>query len=302
MPLLILLIVIGAVLYWMHYNKQHKAYQDYQNEKAREHLQRSHQATLEKIHQDEIKELDEQLTLASDQIKDEVLSTRLKGFYVFENILEKLPTKLYWQAIDILNAHLQTELEKHTPKDPYPEDIQLGLNILLQRKKGYQQSKSGQRRSLVFKNIDFSHLVFQHANFRGAHLENVTFHQAQLRQGDFFAACLINTRFDKAELSKANFTGAQLTGVSLAKCKLDEADFITAELENTTFSEAQFKSTRFRGARFQKVNFSGVDMDTSGITKDHLKAVIIDEHTRLPQDLRHKTQQVLKQSRSEASS
>ena len=89
-----------------------------------------------------------------------------------------------------------------------------------------------------------------------------------------------------ANLATANFAGcdfhkANLQGANLSAANLTGTDLTTASLEGANLSEAILT-----GANLTAAKLAGADLSTAvGVTREQIKAAVIDERTRLPQAL-----------------
>jgi len=295
MPLLILIFVVGGVVWWMYYDRSQRARREVHNQERKLTLQRSHDLTVENMRKEDESHVNELFEQAVQGLNSDNLSARVKALYALERLLEKAFDKPYWQIIEVINTYLQEQLDGANGLlfKEWPKDLSLALSILLERQKSYQKLPGGVRESIVLKGVDLRGLSFHKANFRGAKLIDVRLNNAQLKASDFFASHLEKVDFSCANLAKINLTGSSLKDVSFEKSELSEAIFISAELVDIDFSKAKLKGSNFRGGRFELINMCSTELDVSGITKDHLNALIIDENTQLPKELRQYTNRLL---------
>jgi uncharacterized protein YjbI with pentapeptide repeats len=164
---------------------------------------------------------------------------------------------------------------------------------------------------------EFSGANFQCANLRYAKLQEINFSRANLQGADLShtdlkEAFLVEGNFKEAKLvvadmqylnllQGADFQNADLSSAKLRGSRLGGSNFQNANLEKTdlreTFSgiaifiqvspsKRTLKTlicTNFQGANLTEADLRGADLThATGLTKEQIKSVIIDEKTRLP--------------------
>ena len=120
----------------------------------------------------------------------------------------------------------------------------------------------------LFKNFDFSRVVFENINAQYATFENCKFNKATFENCFFKQADFNNCEFIDCETDHdVNFYGAGFDKCNFNEAHLFESNFCEAYFENCSFVEANLNSADFRNAEFENCDLTDISYDelTAGI-------------------------------------
>jgi uncharacterized protein YjbI with pentapeptide repeats len=130
-------------------------------------------------------------------------------------------------------------------------------------------------------NVNLTNANLQDTMLAGAYLQN-----ANLTGANFQNAVLIGVNFKGAILWMAKLQNADLIGANLQRADLSDSILINADLSGAALQSAYMKGANLYGANLTNAGLEGADLSqTLGLTYNQLKAAIINENTKLPQDL-----------------
>ena len=121
-------------------------------------------------------------------------------------------------------------------------------------------------------------------NLNGADLTGVNLSEAYLACSD-----LSRSRLYTSYLYRINFSRANLYGVEFFKSYLEKANFFGANLTCADFTKANLTGANFIGSNLYCANFScanliDVDFYSADLNGANFSNVIINKHTRFPED------------------
>lgn len=114
--------------------------------------------------------------------------------------------------------------------------------------------------------VDWSRCFLEEANFTDTDLSGAALIDTRFQRAD-----LSNSIFDNADAQGAKFVSAILISASFKNANLREADMTKANLEQADFSNANLRRTRFfranlRGANFTGAHFAQTDLLNADVT------------------------------------
>jgi uncharacterized protein YjbI with pentapeptide repeats len=128
------------------------------------------------------------------------------------------------------------------------------------------------------KKKDLSGYTLEGFDLRGTFLYAINLKHANLKGTRLDGSFLWGVRLDGADLRRANlegvkFRGVNLKGANLKEAHLEGADFFVTNLEGADLRNAHLEGADLRGAK--------------GLKEEQIRQAIIDEKTKLPDDLKH---------------
>jgi uncharacterized protein YjbI with pentapeptide repeats len=108
--------------------------------------------------------------------------------------------------------------------------------------------------------VDLDRTLLAGASFAKAHLDQVSFREAEGEGGRFVTARLYSCFFASARLPAADFREAQLKLPDLERAELVDARFDGATLEGAFFGDAVLTRASFAGAKLEDCEFTGADL------------------------------------------
>ena len=123
-----------------------------------------------------------------------------------------------------------------------------------------------------FHHVDLSRTTLEETDLSGAWFSDTT----NFSESVFFGASLRGARLTNAHLNEVDFTKADLREVSLAGAKLNKADLHEANLSGVNlayadFNNANLSKTDLTYAKFSGVNFDGANLSDAIVSVDRLK-------------------------------
>lgn len=215
----------------------------------------------------------ELFTKAIDQLGSENLSVRLGGIYALERIANE-SERDFWPIMQVLSAFIKERCPlRETSGDSqqtlidetiissggthYHFDVQGALSVIGRRNEKFDD---------VNGDLDLSDADLRNANFN---------------DGNFGICNFFNSNLSEAWFMDSNFEGGKLSFANLTNCTLVRANFSEAEL-----SFAEMHDSKLTGT-----NLCGADLvGAKGLTEEQINEAIIDENTKLPEELQHLTQ------------
>jgi uncharacterized protein YjbI with pentapeptide repeats len=256
-------------------------------------------------------QITDRFTKAVSQLGDEDIAVRLGGLYALERIAHDSP-KDHWAIMEILSAYIReksqnkkpantTEIDqkkqsnsmetKQTENETIKTDVQAALTIIGRRV--YTQDPNMPQIELVGgrdveEDLHRDRIELDGTSLVGANFGSSNFHRANLN----------GTNLERANFFKANLLNASLIGANLSNANLSQADLSGANLSGANLSSANFGAADLTAADLSYADLSGADLQVVGhrISErlfEQLKTAIIDEKTKLPQDLGSFRQELL---------
>ena len=149
--------------------------------------------------------------------------------------------------------------------------------------------------------VDFNHAQLEgatliRAKMTGADLSHANLREAQLYEANLADANLFRARLAKAALAGAKLMRANLRGADLEGAQMTVADFRDADLRETTLKGTDLRESMglgsnlngafLEGAELFRCILAGADLSGAyGLVSRQIDAALIDESTRLPDDL-----------------
>jgi uncharacterized protein YjbI with pentapeptide repeats len=169
-------------------------------------------------------------------------------------------------------------------------DLQQSTLIMANLEHAYLQGAKLQEANLGWANL-------KHANLGGANLEGAKFLQ---KEQVMAASCWQLAKYPQEmlpilhlspnhneNLDKKNLILCQLPGADLRKANLLGFNLWGANLQGADLEDAIFAWADLREANLFMANLKGADLrDARGLTREKLQSAIMDEHTKLPDELK----------------
>jgi len=233
-------------------------------------------------------QITERFTRAIQLLGDRAnLEVRLGGIYALERIAKDSP-KDHWTIMEVLTAYVREKSpwkgnpssgQDGPPYKPAP-DIQSILTVIGRRTLEYEKDED-RTMNLMETDLRGVGLIGAHlegVGFFGTHLEGAGLYRTHLER-----AVLVETHFEGARMCETHFEGAFLLASHLEGADLRGSHFERARLDRSNLDGANLDGANFDGANLEGVNLQGV----KGLTKEQIKAAIIDDKTTLPHYLRN---------------
>lgn len=108
--------------------------------------------------------------------------------------------------------------------------------------------------------VDWSRCFLEESNFTDSDLTNAKLVDTRLQRAD-----LSRTIFDGVDARDAKFVDAELAGASFIGANLRKADMTKANLEGANLSESNLRRTRLFRANLRGANFTGALLDQTDL-------------------------------------
>jgi uncharacterized protein YjbI with pentapeptide repeats len=108
--------------------------------------------------------------------------------------------------------------------------------------------------------VDWSRCFLEESNFTDGDLTNAVLVDTRFQRAD-----LSRTLFDGADIRDAKFVDADLVGASFIGANLRKADMTKANLEGANLSQANLRRTRLFRANLRGANFTGARLDQTDL-------------------------------------
>jgi uncharacterized protein YjbI with pentapeptide repeats len=129
------------------------------------------------------------------------------------------------------------------------------------------------------------------ANLREANLFGANLSEANLSNACLFEAILIGTNLSGANLSNARLFRAKLFETDLHGVNLRKADLSNADLRKANLFGTDLHGVNLREADLNEAYLGGVDLSsTDNLSKEQIDSAITDKNTKLPDNLKPKSQ------------
>jgi len=136
------------------------------------------------------------------------------------------------------------------------------------------------------------------ARFGDAELGSANFGLAILDEADFEYAELRRAFFKKARLKRTVFSSARIIESNFEEADLTNASFADAHLFKTSFESAILNGADFKNAEISQADFSNADLrNCTNLEFDQIKYSIINEETKLPDNLVSQRSELLRLSK-----
>jgi hypothetical protein len=143
--------------------------------------------------------------------------------------------------------------------------------------------------------------VLSHADIRDVRLDSANLAGALLSHAYLVGANLSRANLDCAKLAGANLTEANLDSANLPHARLSDAlltgaDLSQANLDGANLAGATFYYARLNGATLSGASLIGSNLEKAiGLTREQVESALIDEGTRLTEELEKIKSEILKQ-------
>ncbi len=212
----------------------------------------------EKIKGTHYKSSKKRLKIASQQLRNNQIETRLAVINDLEQIVHNYP-HYHWLIMDIL----ATFVRENSPYIPHEKitsnlstkvrvDIQAALTVIA-RRDANQDPENEQ--------LDLSHTDMRGANLHGANLAQTNLYQtnlagANLTEANLAGAILSAANLERANLYLANLEGAILSVSNLERANLSKANLHRASLYLARLNGAILNDAILDGANLRETKFS----------------------------------------------
>ncbi|MDB5182736.1 MAG: pentapeptide repeat-containing protein [Candidatus Saccharibacteria bacterium] len=98
------------------------------------------------------------------------------------------------------------------------------------------------------------------ASAKGTDLRAADLTDSNLAGKDFSGSALMDTNFDRTDLSEAKFKGSALKGASFVGANLTSAVFTGADLGNVNFENADLSGAKFSASALKGASFTGAKL------------------------------------------
>ncbi len=120
-------------------------------------------------------------------------------------------------------------------------------------------------RGAYFQNVNFEHANLDDINLRGANFIDVNLTRAELRNADFSGATLKRTNFFHSELNGSKFRGLCLKSIFFKRANLEETDFSRANLQLADLRYANLRKANLNEAILWSANFNWADLSEANL-------------------------------------
>jgi uncharacterized protein YjbI with pentapeptide repeats len=242
------------------------------------------------------------------------IEVRLGGIYALERIA-KDSKRDHWTIMEILTAYVRENASRekqgkfmkpssgkrarNTRQEEnakLPTDIQAVLTVIGRRK----IPEMGETGELDLKGTILPNVDLVEANLSGAHLGRAILLGANLSSSNlagayFSKANLRGAYFIRTNLAGAYFDGADLRGAYILGTNLAGAVFFGADFRRAHFSELEIGESSFG-----RTDLSGANLSSAlNLTWQNVSQSIIDDETKLPNDIESQHQDELRAMREQ---
>jgi len=235
---------------------------------------------------------------AIELLGNQNLDIRIGGIYALERIMLDSPPDRS-TIIEVLTTFIR-EHSRFGPRLPSENaigaDVQAAIDIIGRRPNPNLDGR-----------LDFYHSGLNQADLSDAHFGNAMFYYCHLNEASFSSSTLDGAGLSFCIASGAAFTNCSARGAHFVNAVYRNGWFLNADLTNADFYGTDLSGSDFgrryevegnppispailTGARFTKAklvgtNLRGVNLRTvRGLTEEQLRAAIIDENTKLPNE------------------
>jgi uncharacterized protein YjbI with pentapeptide repeats len=255
-------------------------------------------------------QLTDRYTKAIGLLGSDVLTERIGGVYALEHLMIESERE-HETVIEVLAAFVRDQTafspvssaSQETQEDdraatwlakPRP-DVQAALTVLGRRPKRPERSGLVDLSQADLTGVNLTNLAFNDALFWRSKLRSAKLQEASFRRAIFSFADLKYAGLSYASLQDAVFYDAQLQqavlmGAKLQGAVLEDADLRGAHLAEADLHEAVLKGTQMQGTDFIAFLTGRPAEPTRRLTVAQLAEAVIDDSTRLPEQLREALQ------------
>jgi uncharacterized protein YjbI with pentapeptide repeats len=154
----------------------------------------------------------------------------------------------------------------------YSQNVDLSYQILIEEpEKEYKGTFWGDFKGLHLENAKLINTIFERADLTGAHLKGANLTSADLKKADLKYADLEGANLTSADLKKADLKYADLEGANLTSADLKGADLKGANLTNAHLEGADLEGADLWGAYLKGADLFSADLKGAGLQSADLK-------------------------------